>query len=58
MDSKGLSGRLLSVWNPKKANFNASFTPAEILLEGFVKRINRNLKLVNYYGSYVDRQSF
>jgi exonuclease III len=43
---------------PKKANFNAFFTPAGILLEGFVKQINKNLKLVNCYGSYADRQSF
>jgi hypothetical protein len=58
VDSKGLSGGLLSAWNPKKSNFNAFLTPAGILLEGFVKKINKNLKLLNCYGMYVDRQSF
>jgi hypothetical protein len=55
---KDYLGGVLSSWNPKKSNFTSFFTPAGILLEGFVKKINKNLKLVNCYGSYADRQSF
>jgi hypothetical protein len=58
VDSKGFFGGLLSAWNTKKSNFNAFLTPAGILLEGFVKKINKNLKLINCYGPYADRQSF
>jgi hypothetical protein len=50
MDSKGLSGGLLYTWNPKKDNLNVFLTPARILLEGFIKDINLNLKLLNCYG--------
>jgi hypothetical protein len=57
VDSKGLSGGLLSSWNPKNANLNTFLTPAGNLLEGFVKQINLNLKLLNCYGSYAERKS-
>jgi hypothetical protein len=58
VDSKGLSGGLLSAWNPKKTNFDAFMTPAGILLDGFVKQLNKKLKLVNCYGPYANRQMF
>jgi len=58
VNSKGLSRGLVSAWNPKKANLNSFLTPAGILLEGFVNKINLNFKLLNCYGSYVERQSF
>jgi hypothetical protein len=48
---------LLSAWNTKKTNFNAFLTHVGILLEGFVKKINKNLKLINCYGPYADKQS-
>jgi hypothetical protein len=34
------------------------FTPAGILLEGVVKDLNLNLKLINCYGPYSDREVF
>jgi hypothetical protein len=49
---------LLAAWNPRKADFNAFLTPAGILLDGFVKDLNKKLKLVNCYGPYGDRQLF
>jgi hypothetical protein len=58
VDSIGLSGGLLSAWNPKKSNFDAFLTPAGILLDGFAKVLNKNLKLVNCYGPYGNRQLF
>jgi hypothetical protein len=58
VDSNGLSGDLLLAWNPNKANFDDFFTPAGILLEGFVKDVNRSLKMVNCYGPYSNRQVF
>jgi len=56
MDSKVLSGGLLSSWNPKNVNLNTFLTLAGNLLEGFVKQINLNLKLLNCYGSYAERK--
>jgi hypothetical protein len=58
VDSSGLSGGFLSSWNPNKDNFDAYLTPAGILLEGFVKDVNKNLKLVNCYGPYQNRHLF
>jgi hypothetical protein len=58
VDSRGLSGALLSAWNPQKFNFTTFMTPARILLDGFVKQINKKLKLVNCYRPYGDRQLF
>ena len=58
VDSKGFFRGLQSAWNTKKTNFNAFFTLARILLEGFVKRFNKKLKLINCYGSYANKQSF
>jgi hypothetical protein len=57
-DSVGLSGGLLSSWNPRKANLNAFLTSAGILLEGYVKDLDRCMKLINCYGSYSDREAF
>jgi hypothetical protein len=58
VDSIGLSGGLLTSWNPRKADFTVFFTPAGILLEGVVKDLNLNLKLINCYGPYADREVF
>ena len=57
VDSKGLSRGILFSWKPKNANLNTFLTPAGNLLEGFVKQINLNLKLLNCYGSYAERKS-
>jgi len=53
-----LLGGLLSVWNPKKSNFDAFLTPAGILLDGFAKVLKKNMKLVNYDKPYGNRQLF
>jgi exonuclease III len=58
VDSTGLSGGLLTVWNPKKVDFNAYLTSAGIMLEGTVKDLDKKLKLINCYGPYLDREVF
>jgi exonuclease III len=58
VDSIGLSGGLLSAWNPRKANFKAFLTKAGILLEGVVKDTNIKVRLINCYGPYADRVGF
>jgi hypothetical protein len=58
VDSTGLSGGMLSAWDPKKDDFCAYLTPAGILLEGFVLDLNKRLKLINCYGPYADREVF
>jgi hypothetical protein len=58
VDSLGLSGGLLSAWNPRRDDFSTFLTPAGILLDGLVKDLNKRLKLVNCYGPYGDRQEF
>jgi hypothetical protein len=55
VDSNGLSGGMLSTWNPMKDDFNSFLTPTGILLDGLVKDINKRLKLVNSYGPYGNR---
>jgi len=37
VDSSGLSGGLLTIWNPKKDDFSAYLTLARIMMEGMVK---------------------
>jgi endonuclease/exonuclease/phosphatase family metal-dependent hydrolase len=49
---------MLSAWNPRKADFSAYLIPAGILLEGRVKDLDRNLKVINCYGPYSDREVF
>jgi endonuclease/exonuclease/phosphatase family metal-dependent hydrolase len=58
VDSLGLSGGLLTAWNPVKDDCNAFLTPAGILLEGVVKDINKSLKVINCYGPYAEREVF
>ena len=58
VDSLGLSGMLLSAWNPRRDEFSAFMTLAGILLDGLVKVINKTLKMVIFYGPYGDRQVF
>jgi exonuclease III len=48
VDSSGLSGGLLTAWNPRKDDFYAFLTPAGILLDGVVKDLNKRLKLINF----------
>jgi hypothetical protein len=58
VDSIGLSGGFLTAWNHCKADFFSFLTPIGIILEGFIKDINLKLKMINCYGSYVDRVVF
>jgi exonuclease III len=58
VDSTGLSGGLLTAWNPRKADCYAFLTPAGILLDGVVKDINKRLKVINCYGPYAEREVF
>ena len=55
-DSNGLSGGLLSAWDPRFARFKSFCTPGGILLEGHFKGFDGELKLLNVYGPYNDRQ--
>ena len=47
---------MLSTWNPRKDDFYAYLIPARILLEGRIKELGRDLKAINCYGSYSDRE--
>jgi hypothetical protein len=58
VDSTRLLGGFLSVWNPKKSDFNAYLTSVGIMLEGTVKYLDKNLKLINFYGPYLDMEVY
>jgi len=58
VDYNGIFGGFLSAWNTNKYNFDDFLTPTRILLEGFVRDVNRSLKLENLYGPYNNRQGF
>ena len=55
IDVEGQSRGLLSAWNPKKANFDAFHSVAGILLEGKLFNSDQVVKVVNCYGSYLNR---
>jgi hypothetical protein len=57
VDSLGLSGGVLTAWNPRKYDFSAFLTFAGILLEGAVKYLDRRMKVINCYGPYLDREA-
>jgi len=54
VDSIGLSGGLLSAWNPRKDYFVVFLTSAGILLEGVIKDTSLKVKMINCYGLYAD----
>jgi hypothetical protein len=58
VDSTSLSGGMISAWNPRKDDFSAYLILSGILLEGHVKHLDRNLKVINFYGLYSDREVF
>jgi exonuclease III len=58
VDSLGLSGGLLSAWNPRRDDFSSFLTPAGILLDGLVKDLNKRMKLINCYDPYGNKQEF
>jgi hypothetical protein len=49
---------LLTTWNPRKDDLNSFLTSAGILMEGYVKELDRRMKLINCYGSYSDREAY
>ena len=54
-DSNGLSGGLLSAWDPRFARFKSFCTAGGILLEGLFKGFDGVLNLLNVYGPYRNR---
>ena len=49
-NAHGLSGGLLSAWNPKKVNCRAFQTCAGLLLEASIRGTNLPLHILNVYG--------
>jgi len=55
VDFLGHFGGFLMAWNPRKDEFTSFLTRAKILLEGFVKDLDKRMKLRNFYGLYSGR---
>lgn len=51
-DALGISGGLLSTWNPLKAHFSSFKVEAGILLEGRLLDLDRSVRLLNVYSPY------
>ena len=58
VDANGKSGGLFSSWNPKKANFDAFHSVAGIILQGKLFNSDQVVKVVNCYGSYLNRLQY
>lgn len=58
VDAEGFSRGFLSSWNLYIVNCIPYFSIARILLEGFVKKWNRLIKVLKCYGPYKERFSF
>ena len=58
ISARGLSGGLLSAWNPRKANCRAYQTCAGLLLLASVHGSSQPLHILNVYGPYRDRECF
>ena len=56
--AKGLSGGILSGWNPKLLNCKAFHTAAGILLKASLRSSPLELSILNCYGPYINRDSF
>ena len=56
--AKGLSGGILSGWNPKLLRCKAFHTVAGILLKASLKSSPLELSILNCYGPYNNRDSF
>jgi len=57
-DALGRSNGLLCIWNPSICDFKSYVPAAGILLIGRIKGIEEELKLLNVYGPYRDREPF
>ena len=58
LSSHGLSGGILSGWNPKIIKCKAFHTIAGILLKASIRGSSLNLSILNCYGPYLNRVSF
>ena len=58
VSAKGLSGGLLSAWNPLSVKCKAYHTFAGILLQAQVRGMSFPLNILNVYGPYTNRIQF
>ena len=58
IEAKGLSGGILSSWNPKLLNCKSFHTLAAILLKASIRGSPLELSILNCYGPYIHRDSF
>ena len=58
LNSKGLSGEILSRWNPKILKCKAYHTVAGILLKSSIRGSSFELSILNCYGPYINRETF
>ena len=58
ISSAGLSGGILSGWNPKLLKCKALHTAASILLKASIRGSSFELSILNCYGPYLYRNSF
>ena len=58
VDATGLSGGLLSAWNPLKANFEVFKSVAGIILQGRLLNGLQEINILNCYGPYHHRIPF
>jgi len=57
-DTQGKSGGLLCIWNPSLCDFKSYISAVGLLLTGCIKGIKEDLKILNVYGPYNDREPF
>ena len=58
LSSNGLSGGILSGWNPKIIKCKAFHTAAGILLKASIWGSSLNISILNCYGPYLNQNSF
>ena len=58
LNSNGLSGGILSGWNPKLIKCKAFHTAAGILLNASIRGSSLILSILNCYGPYLNREAF
>ena len=58
ISASGLSGGLLSAWNPLKANYRAYQTCAGLLVQASIRGNPSPISILNVYGPYRDHELF
>ena len=58
ISASGLSGGLLTAWNPQKVRCLAFETVVGILVKADFRGMNSQLDILNFYGPYHDREFF